>query len=108
MAWVKVADLCDLTNGSSKPVRIGTLWLAVFAVEGEYFAIDNECPHRGAPLWEGELQGTTVVCPWHPSRFDLRTGRPLSPPAKRPVTCYAVRVEDAALYVDVPDAEVIA
>jgi nitrite reductase/ring-hydroxylating ferredoxin subunit len=106
MPWIKAIDLCDLPDGSSKPVRIGTRWLAVFATQGEYFAIDNECPHRGAPLWEGQLEGTTVICPWHPGRFDLRTGQPLSPPPKRPIACYPVRVEGDALYVEVPAEEV--
>jgi nitrite reductase/ring-hydroxylating ferredoxin subunit len=49
--------------------------VAVFNVGGEFYAIDNSCPHRGGPLGEGELEDCIVTCPWHEFRFDVRTGK---------------------------------
>ncbi|MER5756756.1 non-heme iron oxygenase ferredoxin subunit [Streptomyces sp. NPDC002088] len=67
----------------------------------ELFAIHDVCSHSAVSLSEGEVEGCTVKCWLHGSRFDLRTGKPLDPPAPRPVPVYPVRIEDGCVYVDV-------
>lgn len=67
----------------------------------ELFAIHDVCSHSAVSLSEGEVEGCTVECWLHGSRFDLRSGKPLDPPATRPVPVYPVRVEDGQVYVDV-------
>lgn len=65
----------DLPPGTGRVVLVGTREVAVFCVDGDYYALLNECPHVGGPLGEGRLDGSTVVCPWHAWAFDVRTGQ---------------------------------
>ncbi|MEV7869707.1 non-heme iron oxygenase ferredoxin subunit [Streptomyces sp. NPDC088124] len=69
--------------------------------EKEIFAIHDVCSHSAVSLSEGEVEGCTVEYWLHGSRFDLRSGKPLDPPATRPVPVYPVQVEDGCVYVDV-------
>ena len=73
-------------------------------VDGTFYAFSDVCTHLRCSLAEGELDGTTVKCICHGSRFDVSTGEVLRGPAKRPIQVYPVRVEGDALVVDVPSA----
>jgi 3-phenylpropionate/trans-cinnamate dioxygenase ferredoxin subunit len=79
--------------------------VAVFNADGELFAIDDTCTHQDASLSEGWLEDCLVECPLHAACFDLRTGKPTGPPAKRPVRTYPVLVEDGVVYVKAPAPE---
>jgi 3-phenylpropionate/trans-cinnamate dioxygenase ferredoxin component len=78
--------------------------IAVANVEGTFYAFSDICTHLRCSLSEGELDGTTLECICHGSRFDVSTGDVLRGPAKRPVQVYAVRVQGDALMVYVPTA----
>jgi 3-phenylpropionate/trans-cinnamate dioxygenase ferredoxin subunit len=69
--------------------------------DGRIHAVDDTCSHANVSLAEGEVDGCTVECWLHGSRFDLRTGRPTSLPAIRPIAVYPVQVEDGTVLVDV-------
>ena len=73
--------------------------------EGEIFAINDVCSHGQVSLSEGEVDGCTLECWLHGSRFDLRTGAPVSLPAVDPVPVYAVKIDDGKILVDVPEAQ---
>jgi len=75
--------------------------MALFNVDGTYYAIDELCTHEEAPLWEGAVDGTIVTCPWHASMFDLTNGVCLSPPATEDVRTHDVRVEGDQILVAV-------
>jgi nitrite reductase (NADH) small subunit len=94
----KVADVGDLAAGEGRVVDVDGRSLAVFNVDGRFYAIDNTCPHRGGPLGEGDVDGTIVVCPWHGWRWDVTTGSNANNPAVR-VGCYSVTVEQGAVFV---------
>jgi 3-phenylpropionate/trans-cinnamate dioxygenase ferredoxin component len=102
MALTKVASLQELPPGSAKQVTIGDRKLAVFNIGGKYYAIDDTCTHRGAPLSEGECEGEEVTCPWHGARFALSTGAVLSAPASRGVGSYKVEITGDEVRVDLP------
>lgn len=106
---IYVGELADIPDGESVRVE-GTVAIAVFHVEGELFAIDDTCTHQDASLSDGFLEGCAVECPLHAACFDLRTGRPDGPPAKKPVRTHAVTVADGHVWVqetvDVPVAAV--
>jgi 3-phenylpropionate/trans-cinnamate dioxygenase ferredoxin subunit len=70
--------------------------------DGEWGAIDNVCSHDGGVLGDGELDGEAVECPRHGGRFDLFSGRVLALPPVRPVSAYAVHIEDGSIVVDLP------
>ena len=73
--------------------------ICIVNFEGKYYAIGNVCTHLGGPLDEGTLEGYEVECPWHGSKFDVRTGKPTKPPARQAVPVYKVKVEDNNLLV---------
>ena len=91
--FVTVARVGDLGPGEVKLVEIGELRIALTNVDGSFFAVDDACPHVQGPLSEGGLEGEVITCPWHGSRFDVRSGELLGAPATTGVSSYAVRVE---------------
>jgi nitrite reductase (NADH) small subunit/3-phenylpropionate/trans-cinnamate dioxygenase ferredoxin subunit len=102
MPFTTVATVQDVPPGKSKLVSVGSRKMALFNVNGTFYAIDDTCPHRGGPLSEGELEGNVVTCPWHGAQFDVTTGRNLSPPARSDVASYPVQLSGNDVQVDVP------
>lgn len=92
-----------LAPGGASLLVIGGFEIAVFNVRGSYYAIDNRCPHRQGPLWEGDVEGFLAMCPQHGWQFDVRTGACDTVPG-RDVATYPVRVEDGHVIVSLPDA----
>jgi 3-phenylpropionate/trans-cinnamate dioxygenase ferredoxin component len=92
--FVKVAETKDIQPSTMKAVDLASERVCIVNVEGNYYAIGNVCTHVGGPLDEGTLEGYEVECPWHGSKFDVRTGEPTKPPARQPVPKYEVKVED--------------
>ena len=99
--FVKVGTTGDFAPGQGKMVEVGGKKIALFNVEGNYYAIDDTCTHRGGPLSEGELSGTEVTCPWHGATFDVTTGNVLGPPAAKGVSRYAVRVSGNNVEIEI-------
>ena len=100
MTRVRVADVGDVAPGEVRTAEAGGRPIALANVDGTFYAVDNACLHRGGPLGEGDLDGTTVICPWHGWRWDVRTGRSANNPALA-VTCVPVTIEAGAVYVEV-------
>ena len=75
--------------------------IAVFNVGGQYCAIEDTCSHRGGPLSGGILAEDEVICPWHGSRFNVRTGAVLTPPAQRNVRSFSVRIVGTDVEVEI-------
>ncbi len=86
-------SLTGFQPGQIKLVTVDGQAVAVYNVDGAFYATHNECTHVGAPMNEGELNGSTAVCPWHGSCFDVTTGAVLKGPAKRPLQTYRVVVD---------------
>ena len=91
--FVKVAETKDIQSSQMKAVEVDGKKVCVANVEGKHYAIGNVCTHVGGPLAEGTLEGYEVECPWHGSKFDVRTGEPTRPPAKRSEPSYEVKVD---------------
>src|SRR5690606_26339498 len=72
---VAVADDASLGEGGTLRVEVGGVIVTIARVDGALHAFQEFCPHRYGPLSEGALQGCEVICPWHNSRFDVRTGK---------------------------------
>ncbi len=90
--FIKVASTSDLMPGSGQLVEVEGKQIALFNIDGNYYAIDDTCPHRGGPLSEGFIEGEEVACPLHGSRFNIKTGEVLGPPARQGVAKYNTRV----------------
>ena len=97
---IKVAQIGDLSPGAGKVVEADGRSLALFNVQGTFYAIDNTCPHRGGPLGEGELHAEIVTCPWHGATFDVQTGAVTGPPARAGVRSFPVHLEGNDVLVD--------
>lgn len=99
--FVTVATTDEIQPGENIVVEIGRQWIAVFNIDGEYYAIRDVCTHDDGPLAEGTLYGCEIECPRHGARFDVRTGEVKAPPALVPVPTYAVRVVGTDIQVEV-------
>jgi len=102
---VAVCPVEELPPGTMKLVRTGLLDVGVYNCDGDLVAIEDRCSHDDGPLCEGDWEPDEciVVCPRHGSRFDIRSGRPLTLPAYEPVATYPVGVRDGVVVVELPD-----
>jgi nitrite reductase/ring-hydroxylating ferredoxin subunit len=100
-AYVRVAKTSDIPMGAGICVEPQGTSVALFNINGQFYAIGNICTHRGGPLSEGFVEGETVACPWHGARFNISTGEVCGPPAPIGVPRYNVRVEGDEVEVEV-------
>src|SRR6266550_3589243 len=95
-----VARVGDLAEGEGVTVQVGTKLIALFREQGQYYAINDVCPHMGASLSSGYLERGIVTCPWHAWRFRLADGAWADNPRIK-IGCYPVRVEGEEVQVQV-------
>ena len=101
MVLVKVASTKDLAHGKMKSAEAGGKPVLVVSLNGIYYAIGNVCTHMGCMLSDGTLKGENVQCICHGSVFDVKTGKVVSGPAKKPEPSYEVKVEGEQISVNV-------
>ena len=94
MSWTRVCGVGDVPEGAAVRADVGDRAVCVVRAEGQVYAISDNCSHADIPLSDGEVEGTTVECWLHGSRFDLRTGKPTGLPATEPVPVYETKIED--------------
>jgi nitrite reductase (NADH) small subunit len=96
--FVTLAKVDEIESGRGKAINVNGRSIALFNVDGSFFAIDGTCVHRGGPLGEGDLEGFVVTCPWHQWTYDVRTGNGVLNPAAK-VACYETKVEAGKVLV---------
>jgi 3-phenylpropionate/trans-cinnamate dioxygenase ferredoxin subunit len=109
MEYIKVANTSELPSNKMKIVIVAGKEVLLANVEGSYYAINNKCTHLGGSLAQGSLDGTTVTCPKHGARFDLKTGNAvgeakigfLKMKVKDEVN-YTVKVEGTDILIGIP------
>ncbi len=99
--FVRACDVADVADGAAIRVVIDGVPVAVVRSDGEYYAIHDVCSHANVALSEGEIEGQTIECWLHGSRFDLVTGRPTGLPATQPVPVYPVKIDGDDILVSV-------
>jgi nitrite reductase/ring-hydroxylating ferredoxin subunit len=99
VAWLRACAVGDLQPGEGARIE-AVPPIAVFNIEGEFFAVDDTCTHDEASLADGFVTGHIVECVYHFAKFDLRTGKVLAPPAPAPLRTYAVQVQNDEVFVD--------
>jgi len=97
--WTDVAAVADFFPGSYRQVEVDGVAIAVFNVDGRYYAIEDVCSHEAETLSNGQLTELEITCPRHAARFSLVTGEALSPPAYEPVAIFPVRLENGRVQV---------
>jgi len=100
---IKITETGKLPPGRSEAFEVEGKRIAVFNVDGRYYAIDDTCPHADAPLAGGfvDRKQATVSCPWHGAEFDLKTGKVLCAPARGDVGAYNVVLEGNDLKLEI-------
>jgi len=99
MPWHPVAPAASIVPGDYAQVEIDAQLVAVFNIDGNFYAIDDVCTHDGGELAGGAVDGDVVICPRHGARFCLRTGTALTPPAYEPVRTYETRVNEGIVEI---------
>lgn len=98
---ITLCSVDDIPEGTGLHFRVDDRDIAVFRREGRFYALDGRCPHEGALLGHGDLDGGRVVCPRHGWTFDLESGRCEQDP-RRPAMPFPVRVENGMVIVELP------
>ena len=97
---IVTVDASDVPPSKPLAVRVSdTLTVVVCRLEGAYYAFDGKCPHRGAPLADGELAGELLVCPLHHFKFSLKSGRCVMPKHLK-LRSFPVREEAGELKIE--------
>ena len=96
---IHVGRLADIPDGDVRIVQSGTLFVGVYRIGDDLYALEDRCSHDDGPLCEGDREGFEVICPRHGARFDVRTGAVLSPPATEDVDSFRVEVRGEDVYV---------
>lgn len=96
-----VVDAASLPPKAMQRVEVGGRRLLLANVDGEVYAVDDQCSHEDSSLYLGCLEGHYIRCSLHGSRFDLRTGQPMEEPADEPIRSYPVRLRDGRIEVAV-------
>ena len=91
--FIKVANTSDILPSDKKEFEVEGQKICIINIDGRYYAIGSICTHEGGPLADGTLSGYEIECPWHGSKFDIRTGEVTSPPANEPEPAYEVKVD---------------
>lgn len=106
---VRVARVEEIPPGTAKMVKVEGKPIAIFNLDGKFYATDDTCPHEGGPLSSGFIEGENVTCPWHGATFHVVSGKTLEPPAgermgppvDRGIVRYAVRLIGPDVEVEV-------
>lgn len=96
---MKVANTSDIQSSQMKEVQLNGEAICIINIDEKYYAINNVCTHEGGPLADGKIDGYEVECPWHGSKFDVRTGEVTNPPASEPETTYEVKVDGNSILI---------
>jgi nitrite reductase/ring-hydroxylating ferredoxin subunit len=99
--FIKVATTDELADQQAKLVEVEGQKIALFRVDGGFYALSDTCTHRRGPLSEGTVEGAEVTCPWHGATFDIRTGAVLGPPAGQAVKSNPGRVTGPDIEIEV-------
>ena len=100
MTYARACTFSELVDSTPFKATVDGLDVAVVRHGDEVFAIEDECSHAAVALSEGDVEGCTIECWMHGSRFDLRTGKPTGPPATEPVPVYPVRIDGDDVLID--------
>lgn len=102
---IRLTSVQEIPEGGGREFRIGQRYIAVFRYQGTFYALEDACPHAGAPLNNGMLKDGTVMCMWHAWRFNLKDGVCQNIRKAPPVPTFPVTIQGDDLYVTLPGPE---
>jgi nitrite reductase (NADH) small subunit len=102
--WTPITRIENVPLREGRAVTVGDVKIAIFHIENRCLTVENKCPHKGGPLCDGIVSGTTIVCPLHGRRFDLETGMAVRASEPSSVATFPTRVEGGIIFVDLGGA----
>ena len=102
MNWIRIASVDELADDEVKSVNVQGVRVALYRVDGEFFATDDRCTHAEALMSEGYVEDGCIECPLHQARFDIRTGKVQCAPATEDLRTHAIRREADEIYIADP------
>ena len=100
MSWLVLCRKADIPPGQARAVELEDMYVAVYNVDGQFFATDDTCSHEEASLADGFLEGELIECPLHGSQFNVKTGEVLTPPAIMPVRTFPTKLEGDNILIE--------
>jgi 3-phenylpropionate/trans-cinnamate dioxygenase ferredoxin component len=103
--WIDVSSVAELGPGQSHFIEVGDVTIAVFNLDGDYFAVEDACSHDGSRMLSCGVEakfivhGERLMCPRHGAEFCIKTGAALSPPARDALATFPVRIENEKIQV---------
>ncbi len=102
MAWHPAADTDAVSDNSVLGAKVAGIPIALYRLDGAYYATHDICTHQEALLSEGFVENGCIECPLHQARFNIKTGAAEGPPASEPIKTYPTKVEGGRIFVDLP------
>lgn len=102
--WIRITRIENIPPREGRAIEVGGTKIAIFNLNGRFLTIENACPHKGGPLCDGIVSGTTVVCPLHGWRFDLESGMAVLASEPACIATFPTRVEDGVVAVNLAGA----
>ena len=99
--WHRVARASEVAKEEPRAVRVGDDLIAIYNVDGTFYATADVCTHEFATLSEGYVEGDEIECPLHAGRFHIPSGKAVSAPVTEDLRTYPVKVEDGDIYVGI-------
>jgi len=99
--WIDVGAERALMNGENITIEVDGIDVAIFKIDGQFYAIEDVCPHDGAEVASGELVGDEIICPRHGARFCVKTGQVQCPPAYEDIETFSVRLKEGRLQIKI-------
>ena len=97
--WINAVAVADLAPGGHAVIELDGTMIALFNLDGQFYAIEDVCTHDGSEIAGGCIIGDQIECPRHGARFSLKTGEVTAPPAYEAVETFPVRVVDSVVQV---------
>ena len=97
--WIDVCAASTMADNENIVVDVDGTDVAIFKLDGKFYAIEDVCTHDGAEIASGELDGDEIICPRHGARFCVKTGAVKCAPAYEAVDTFPVRVEEGQLQI---------
>ena len=105
MEYVKVARADEIGSGEKKKIDVEGKVIMLANIDGQYYALDNKCPHMGGSLFDGKFEDGNIICPRHGAAFDVKTGKSVK---NAKIAFVNMKVKDATVYpVKVVDTDIL-
>jgi len=97
--WIDVVKLAEFPQGSRQLIDLDGQAIIIFNLAGQIYALEDRCSHDNSPLYEGEIEGDEIICPWHGARFCIRSGEVTEPPAYEDIETFETRINEGMVQV---------